>query len=139
MVDVHSPERRSYNMSRVRSRGNKTTELRFVVILRAEGIKGWRRRYRVFGRPDFVFPKERVAVFVDGCFWHGCRRRCKPLPRNNEFWKTKIEANRRRDRIVSRELRNRGWTVIRVWEHDLKRGKNGSPTHFGDCAVSLSA
>ena len=120
MADVHNPETRSYNMSRVRSRGNKTTELKFISILRSKGITGWRRHYRLLGQPDFVFPKKRVAVFVDGCFWHGCRRGCKPLPRSNEFWKKKIEGNRRRDRIVSRELRDRGWTVIRIWEHDLR-------------------
>jgi DNA mismatch endonuclease (patch repair protein) len=107
-------------MSRVRSRGNKTTELKLITILKSEGITGWRRRYRVFGQPDFVFPKERIAVFVDGCFWHGCRRGCKPLPRDNEFWKRKIEGNCRRDRIVNRKLRNRNWTVMRIWEHDLK-------------------
>ena len=80
MADVHTPEKRSFNMSRVRCRGNKTTELVFVAILKSERITGWRRRYRIFGRPDFVFPKERIAVFVDGCFWHGCPRRCKPAP-----------------------------------------------------------
>ena len=80
MADVHTPEKRSFNMSRVRCRGNKTTELVFVAILKSERITGWRRRYRIFGRPDFVFPKERIAVFVDGCFWHGCPRQLQAVP-----------------------------------------------------------
>jgi DNA mismatch endonuclease (patch repair protein) len=122
MVDVHSPEKRSHNMSCVRSRGNKTTELKFVAILKSEGITGWRRHYRLFGHPDFVFPKQRIAVFVDGCFWHSCPHRCKPPPRNNEFWNTKIEGNRKRDRLMTRKLRSRGWIVVRIWEHDLRVG-----------------
>ena len=72
MPDIFTKAKRSEVMSRVRSRGNRSTELRMISIFRAHGISGWRRNRPVFGRPDFVFPVERVAVFVDGCFWHGC-------------------------------------------------------------------
>ena len=121
MTDVHSPETRSFNMSRVRSRGNKSTELRFLQILKQAGITGWRRNYPLFGQPDFVFPKKRVAVFLDGCFWHGCPLGCKSLPASNRpFWAEKIDANKRRDRKVTRALRANRWSVIRIWEHDLK-------------------
>lgn len=73
-------------------------------------------------RPDFVFTQPKLAVFVDGCFWHGCsqcRRNLKPKT-NRSFWNSKIEANRSRDRRNSRNLRAKGWRVIRIWEHSLK-------------------
>jgi len=71
------------------------------------------------GKPDFVFPKSRVAVFVDGCFWHGCRKHCRMPSSNREYWEEKIGGNIRRDSIVTRKLRAAGWSVIRFWEHDL--------------------
>ncbi len=72
MADVFSKSKRSKVMAAIRSKGNKDTELRLAFILRAYGIKGWRRHYPLPGKPDFVFPKQRLAVFVDGCFWHSC-------------------------------------------------------------------
>ena len=108
-------------MSRVRSKGNFSTELRLVALFRKEGITGWRRSYPLFGKPDFVFPKLRLAVFVDGCFWHGCPVH-GTLPRSNQaFWRTKLERNATRDRLVTRTLRARGWRVLRIWHHALKR------------------
>jgi DNA mismatch endonuclease (patch repair protein) len=101
--------------------GNKDTELRLIGLMRAAGIRGWRRKAAVFGRPDFVFPRERVAVFVDGCFWHGCPIHGTQPKQNAEFWVTKIAKNRARDRLVNRELRKAGWRVIRIWEHALTR------------------
>jgi DNA mismatch endonuclease (patch repair protein) len=81
-------------------------------------IRNLRRSGRV--RPDFVFPRLRVADFVDGCFWHGCPKHATWPKTRAAFWKAKIEGNRARDRRVNRELRKRGWTVVRVWEHELK-------------------
>ncbi len=110
-------------MSRVRGSGNKATELRMIELLRAYGIVGWRRHQRLFGRPDFVFRRARVAVFVDGCFWHGCPHpRHASMPKNNAaFWEKKLSTNRARDRLVTETLRSTGWTVVRVWAHDLSR------------------
>lgn len=103
-------------MSAIKSTGNASTELRLATLLRRNGLSGWRRHRDVFGRPDFVWPQLRAAVFVDGCFWHGCPR-CYQAPRGNaEYWSAKIARNRRRDRAVSRALRKAGWKVIRVWE-----------------------
>lgn len=108
-------------MSRIRSAGNRSTELRLVSLMKEAGIIGWRRRYGLTGNPDFVFPKERVAVFVDGCFWHGCPR-CRNVPLTNaDYWAAKNERNRARDRLVSRRLRGDGWTVLRIWEHRLRQ------------------
>src|SRR4051812_47213892 len=121
MPDVFTPEKRSAVMSRIRGSGNKDTELRMIAAFRAHKIGGWRRKSRLFGKPDFVFLKKRVALFVDGCFWHGCPTpKHSPWPKGNaDFWFKKLSSNRRRDRVVTRTLRAQGWTVIRVWEHDL--------------------
>src|ERR1035437_4658058 len=121
MADVFSKKKRSWLMSRVRSRGNKKTELALLSLFRQHRISGWRRHLALPGTPDFAFPRARVAVFVDGCFWHACPR-CGTRPANNaEFWKAKFVANRRRDRIVGEKLRERGWTVVRIWQHQLRK------------------
>lgn len=115
---------RSELMSRIRSRGNKKTELALVALLRANKIKGWRRHQPLPGCPDFLFPKHRLAVFVDGCFWHACPKHCKKPTGNRPFWEKKFAANKARDRRVNHTLRKAGWRVVRVWEHDLaKRGE----------------
>ena len=146
MPDVFTKAKRSEVMSRIRSRGNKATELTLMRLLRAERITGWRRQveiriaargtrkdtsprpspqrgeggaFRV--RPDFVFPKLRVAVFVDGCFWHVCPRHATKPRNNGAFWRMKLLANQTRDRLVTRTLRKDGWRVLRIWEHDLAR------------------
>jgi DNA mismatch endonuclease (patch repair protein) len=85
------------------------------------GFTGWRRHYPLFGKPDFVFPKLKLAIFVDGCFWHCCARHSNLPVSNGPFWKQKLDANKRRDRLVSRTLREKGWKVIRIWEHALSR------------------
>jgi DNA mismatch endonuclease (patch repair protein) len=108
-------------MSRIRSHGNAATEIRFIRLLKDSGITGWRRGHRLYGSPDFVFLKFRLAVFVDGCFWHGCPR-CYSEPKSNRvFWRRKIVANRKRALVVKRALRESGWRVLRVWQHELKR------------------
>lgn len=108
-------------MSLIRSRGNKATELRLIEIFREFHITGWRRNQPLFGKPDFIFRRERVVVFVDGCFWHGCPKCYKRPSSNHEFWDTKITNNRKRDRRVSRELRREGWKVVRIWQHRLNK------------------
>jgi DNA mismatch endonuclease (patch repair protein) len=106
-------------MAAIRSRGNKATELKLVSILRAAGISGWRRHQPLPGRPDFIFPRVHIAVFVDGCFWHGCRWHCR-MPRDNRtYWKAKIAGNVVRDQRATRLLRKAGWRVLRIWGHSL--------------------
>ena len=106
-------------MALIRSRGNRDTELRMIALFRGHGITGWRRGVRLFGKPDFVFRRERVVVFVDGCFWHGCPRHAKKPKTRAVFWAAKFSRNKERDRLVTRTLRQAGWRVIRVWECDL--------------------
>ena len=116
MSDIFTKAKRSEVMSRIRSQGNRATELRLIALMRAHGITGWRRKAPLFGKPDFVFRGARLAVFVDGCFWHACPRHAT-MPRNNRaFWKAKLTRNVARDREVTRTLRKAGWRVLRVWE-----------------------
>lgn len=121
MADVFTKAKRSKVMSRIKGHGNKDTELALMALFRLHHVTGWRRRQPVFGKPDFIFRKARVAVFVDGCFWHACPRHCKIPVGNRPFWMKKLSANKTRDRLVSRTLRKMGWRVIRIWEHDLAR------------------
>jgi DNA mismatch endonuclease, patch repair protein len=123
-MDTVTPEERSRIMAKVKGSGNKSTEQRLIFLFKEWGIKGWRRRYPLFGKPDFVFPKARLAVFVDGCFWHGCRDHCRLPSNNQDYWMSKIQRNVERDRRVSRELAEKNWRVIRVWEHELKKGRH---------------
>jgi DNA (cytosine-5)-methyltransferase 1 len=100
---------------------NKDTELRLILMFKAHGITGWRRKAAVFGKPDFVFPKQKLAVFVDGCFWHGCPIHAIRPKSNTKFWDAKITRNQARDGLVNRTLRNQRWRVLRVWEHELAK------------------
>jgi DNA mismatch endonuclease (patch repair protein) len=121
MPDIFTKRKRSDVMSRIRGTGNKDTELRLIQLFRANGLTGWRRGSKLPGKPDFVFPQLKVAVFVDGCFWHGCPLHGTQPATNRAFWRRKIARNRQRDREVGRALRRAGWRVIRIWEHGLKR------------------
>ena len=107
-------------MSRIRSRVNRSTELKLIQLMRGAGISGWRRKSKLCGRPDFVFPRYQLAVFVDGCYWHGCRKCALGAKTNIDYWKPKIAGNVRRDRLNTRTLKDDGWRVLRIWEHDLK-------------------
>jgi DNA mismatch endonuclease (patch repair protein) len=141
MPDVFTPAKRSEVMSLIRSKGNAATELRLVALMKAAHITGWRRhvclslpalkggvvkRRRPKVRPDFVFRSERVAVFVDGCFWHGCPQHATRPKQNRKFWDEKIARNQARDRLVTRELKKAGWTVLRLWECALTRQRQAA-------------
>lgn len=118
--------RASKNFSGIRGRNNRTTEVRFRLALVRAGISGWKMHNRALpGNPDFVFLKEQIAVFVDGCFWHGCPR-CGHIPKTNSpFWQAKIQRNIERDRANIQKLRERDFIVARMWEHELKSDLTG--------------
>jgi DNA mismatch endonuclease (patch repair protein) len=129
MADIYTRAERSALMAKVRGRGNLTTEEALAKMLRTEGWSGWRRQQIVRGRaagerfqvrPDFIFATRRLAVFVDGCFWHGCPRHGTRPQGNAAFWREKFRRNRARDRRDTRRLRRAGWRVLRLWEHELK-------------------
>lgn len=121
MVDVFDRAKRSQIMSHVRGHGNERTELALAGLLRRNGLSGWRRNHPVFGKPDFVFRRQLVAVFVDGCFWHSCPLHGTKPATNRTFWRKKLARNKARDRLVNRTLRKAGWRVLRVWQHELAR------------------
>lgn len=128
-MDTVDRRKRSWIMGQIKSQKNSSTELALLRVLKRERITGWRRNYNVFGRPDFAFPSKRVAVFVDGCFWHGHPTLCRIPSSNREYWKRKIDRNRVRDRKVNRELRRRGWRVLRIWEHLIDQPRTKSRLH----------
>jgi len=117
MTDIFTPEKRSWVMSRIRSRDTKI-EKKMAQLLRKNKIH-YRRFPRIFGNPDFVVEKK-VLVFCDGDFWHGYGYGKKKRPQK-KFWRDKIERNMKRDRKVTRKLRADGWSVIRLWEHDIEK------------------
>ena len=131
MSDIFSKAKRSEVMSRIRSRGNKATELALIKLFRRHKITGWRRQIEIRKaesgkrkfkvRPDFIFRQARLAVFVDGCFWHGCPRHATQPKTNAAFWQRKFSMNKQRDVRVTRTLRRDGWRVIRIWECSLAR------------------
>ena len=121
MPDVFNKKKRSEVMSRIRSRGNKNTELALAKLFRRNKIIGWRRNQKIFGKPDFVFPKIRLALFVDGCFWHVCPKHGTQPKGNRAFWKNKFARNKARDVLVTRALRRANWRVLRMWEHELAK------------------
>ena len=155
MPDVFTKAKRSEVMSRIRGRENKDTELALARLLRANGIKGWRRHVEIRGRavlprgpkiraarqhrpsnnqrtarrsvptfrvkPDFVFRQVRLALFVDGCFWHGCPKHATKPANNRAFWRRKLSSNKKRDGVVNQTLRRSVWRVFRVWEHELAK------------------
>ena len=108
-------------MRKVKSSRNKSTELKMICIFKNNSLKGWRRNYKLFGKPDFVFPKHKCAIFIDGCFWHGhdCRN-TKPKA-NEDYWTKKRDRNINRDQQVNAVLTSKGWRVVRIWECELKK------------------
>ena len=121
MSDVFSKEKRSEIMKAVKSRNTKTTELNLITIFKELHITGWRRTYPLQGKPDFTFPKKKVIIFVDGCFWHGHDCRNITPKENSEFWDNKRKYNKAHDEEITKLLTMKGWTVIRIWECELKK------------------
>ena len=110
-------------MGRVRSAGNKSTEDKLIAVLKQNHLVGWRRKHLLFGKPDITFPKNKLVIFVDGCFWHACPKHGQIPESNRDFWVAKISANKKRDRLVAKTLKNMGWKVLRIWECELKNEK----------------
>lgn len=120
LADVFTKKKRSEIMSRVKGKGNANTELVLVELFRKHHITGWRRQFAIPGKPDFAFPKHKLAIFVDGCFWHGCPEHATYPQTNAEFWAAKLAANKHRDEVVNQILRSKGWRVMRIWGHALR-------------------
>lgn len=120
MADVLTKKQRSYNMSRIKGKNTKP-EIILRKLLSKAGLKGYRLHYLLFGKPDIVFVSKKVAVFIDGCFWHKCPECFIKPATKTAFWTAKIRGNVKRDKQVTKELRKTRWTVLRFWEHEIKR------------------
>jgi len=120
MTDVHTKEQRSYNMSQIKASKTKP-ELKLKKIMKVLSFSYQPKN--ILGKPDFANKKEKIAIFIDGCFWHKCQKCFKSPKTNGKFWKEKIEKNVERDKKVTKKLKKDGWKVIRVWEHNIKKIK----------------
>lgn len=120
-MDIFDKEKRSQIMRSVKSKNNKTTEIKFLKLLKNYNITGWRRNYPVNGKPDIVFLKNKLAIFIDGCFWHGHNCRNTKPKQNKDYWDEKIKQNKRRDKRITEMFQNRNWKVFRIWECDLTK------------------
>ena len=123
MVDIFTKEKRRHIMSRVRSKNTKL-ELLLRKYLFSKGLRGYRVNVNLPGKPDIAFPKYKVAIFVDGCFWHKCPKCFKAPETNKEFWTKKIDGNVERDKRVNQQLSEAGYIVIRFWEHQIVNDLN---------------
>lgn len=107
-------------MSRIRSRDSKI-EMSFRKELWKHGFRYRKNSGKYFGKPDIVMPKHKTVIFVDSCFWHGCKKHCRLPAIRKVFWAKKIEGNKKRDKEVNKHYKKIGWRIIRIWEHDLKK------------------
>lgn len=122
-TDIYSKKKRSKIMGSIKGRDN-LLELKFEKILKDAGLKFKRNAEELPGKPDVVFKNKKIIIFVDGCFWHGCKKHFS-LPKSNQwFWKNKIEGNINRDKSINKFYKNMGWRVLRIWQHDMTRKSN---------------
>lgn len=130
MTDVLSPSQRSFCMSRIQGKNTKP-EVALRKALWNNGLR-YRLKNKLPGRPDLYFPGKKIAIFVDGCFWHGCPEHCNMPETNSSFWKKKLSKNKERDKFVNQTLEDEGWCVIRFWEHEIKND-------LEDCVKRISS
>ena len=119
MADIFSKKKRSEIMSKVRSKDSKI-EVALRKALWKEGFRYSKNSTKYFGKPDIVMPKYKTVIFVDSCFWHGCKKHGSMPATRTKFWEKKIARNKERDKEVSLHYKKEGWQVIRVWEHELR-------------------
>ncbi len=120
MTDVFTKKKRSEIMSAVRSKDTKI-EIAFRKELWQEGFRYRKNSSKYFGKPDVVLKKHKTVIFIDSCFWHGCKKHCRFPATRQKFWKAKIDGNKQRDKLVNRHYKKMIWKIIRIWEHDLKK------------------
>lgn len=119
-MDTVSKQKRSEIMSKVRSK-DSVMEKTLRKELSKSGIRYRKNVSKLKGKPDLAFTRKKVVVFLDSCFWHGCRFHCRFPTANRVYWKTKIERNKNRDKEVTKFYKEKGWTVLRFWEHQIKK------------------
>jgi len=120
MTDILSPSQRKLNMSHIRGK-NTGPEIKLRKLLWTRGVRGYRIHYNLPGKPDIVFTKKKIVIFVDGCFWHKCPICFQEPDTRKEFWMKKIGTNVDRDLKITKQLQEEGWTVLRFWEHEIRK------------------
>lgn len=120
MTDIFSKKKRSEIMSRVRAK-ETGIEILFRKALWKAGFRYRKNVRRYFGTPDIVLKKYKTVIFIDSCFWHGCKKHGTMPKTRRTFWENKIERNTERDKKVIRYYKKEGWKVIRIWEHEIKK------------------
>jgi DNA mismatch endonuclease (patch repair protein) len=120
MTDNLSPQERHKTMKAVKGKAT-IPEKRLFSFLMRKGFRGWTKNDPlIFGKPDVAFKEKRIAIFIDGCFWHGCLACNKKMPKTNSgYWLKKIDRNKKQSQLVNKTLRVDGWKLIRIWEHEL--------------------
>lgn len=120
MADSVSKQKRSEIMSRIKSKDSKI-EIDFRKQLWNAGFRYRKNAKNYFGKPDIVLKKYQTVIFIDSCFWHGCKKHCRIPTANKKYWVNKISRNKLRDKQVDRYYKISGWKIIRIWEHNLKQ------------------
>ena len=118
MADIFSKEKRSEIMSRIKSQDSKI-EILFRKQLWRHGFRYRKNSGKLFGKPDIVLKKHETVIFIDSCFWHGCKKHCRIPTARKKYWVPKIERNKKRDKQVARHYKKQGWKIFRVWEHQI--------------------
>ncbi|MGI6378751.1 MAG: very short patch repair endonuclease [Patescibacteria group bacterium] len=119
MADIVSKTKRSEIMSRIKNKDSKI-EIEFRKALWKQGIRYRKNAKNYFGKPDLVLKKYKTVIFIDSCFWHGCKKHCRIPATNKKYWIDKIERNKQRDDKVKKYYKKTDWNCFRIWEHDLK-------------------
>jgi len=122
-MDTVSKKKRSEIMSKVRSKDSKI-EIDFRKAIWKAGFRYRKNPTKYFGKPDLLLKKQKTVIFIDSCFWHGCKRHCRLPTTKKKYWIEKIQRNKKRDKEVNRHYKKIGWKVLRVWEHEIKKNKD---------------
>lgn len=123
MTDIVSKKKRSEIMSAIRSENTKI-EISFRKALWQKGFRYRKNSPKYFGKPDIVFKKYKTVIFLDSCFWHGCKKHCRIPATRKKYWENKIERNKQRDKVVGKYYKKNGWNVLRFWEHEILKNLN---------------
>ena len=119
-MDTVSKQERSEIMSKIRSKETKL-EKSVWKILSENGIKYRKYRSKCFGKPDAVITSQKIVIFIDSCFWHGCKKHCRMPATNKKYWISKIKRNKERDKEVNEHYKKTSWKIVRIWEHEIKK------------------
>ena len=119
MADTVSKKKRSEIMSAIKSKDTKM-EIAFRKAIWRKGFRYSKNSSKYFGKPDIVLKKHKTAIFLDSCFWHGCKKHCRIPTVRKGYWMKKIERNKQRDKEVNRYYKKISWNILRIWEHEIK-------------------